>query len=111
MNSNSKHHTNTYTHIHTNTQTHTHTHTHTHSYGWYLDHLQMSWLDFYNQLVFTSSQWTNKLKSKILGGEISAWGKTDLKQTNMNERINATKYRNKQTNKHKHKQSNINKQT
>jgi len=44
------------------------------SYGWYLNLLQLTWVNFYNQRVFVSPAWNDTTKKLVLGGEISCWG-------------------------------------
>jgi len=46
----------------------------------------MTWQNFYSNEPFQSSQWTPKLESYILGGEICAWGET-LNQYNFDQRL------------------------
>lgn len=56
------------------------------AYGWYLDHLNENWKDFYQHEPFESSEWTRETEEKIIGGEVCAWGEY-LNQYNFDQRV------------------------
>jgi len=44
------------------------------AYGWYLDHLNDNWVDFYTKEPFNSQDWNPTNTKMVLGGEACAWG-------------------------------------
>jgi len=56
------------------------------AYGWYLDHLDKTWKDFYNNEPFASSEWNSVTEKMILGGEASAWGE-QINQFNIEQAV------------------------